>query len=188
MNRTSSSRCRRGDRLRDWLNRLGAGFRRTVAVGLAFGVAACSSSSDPSAVKDEPPPPAELSEDNQRLARGCLAAVEIRGQNRVTIQETVESVFTGAGLSLMRRTQDEIVFERHATRSETAAYGSWFDGEARTRLKVEFMSQNGGVFFLRCRSYIAREAGTPAEDEQPLARRRVRDYEGLLYEVANRLN
>ena len=155
-------------------------------VGLAAGCASSGNKvpDEPSAV-DEPPP---LSEGNKDLARGALSAVEIHGQKLVTVQETVESVFTAAGLTLGKRAPDQMVFERPASRQQTAAYGSWFGGQAKVRLKVDFMPQGNGVMFLRCRSFIAREAGTMSEDEQPLARRHVKEYEPLLSEVANRLN
>lgn len=130
----------------------------------------------------------KLSEENQSLARGCLAAVEIRRQPLVTVQETIESVFTSAGLAVFKRTAEEIGFERPATKRERGAYGSWFGEDVRVRLRVAIQQQTGGIHFLRCRSFIAREAGTNAEDQQPLARRHVRNYEGLLDEVSARLN
>jgi len=129
-----------------------------------------------------------LSEDNRALARGCLAATEIHGQPLVTVQETVESVFTAAGLAMYKRNADEIGFERPATRRERGAYGSWYGTDIRVRLRVEIQRQGGGVHFLRCRSFIVRDAGTQAEDQQSLARRHVRNYEHLLDEVATRLN
>jgi len=132
--------------------------------------------------------PGRLSEANQSLARGCLSAVEIHGHRLITIQETVESVFTAAGLAVHRRSTDEMVFERPATRGERGAYGTWFGEDVRVRLRVDFQLQNHGVYLLRCRCFIARDAGTHAEDEQSLARRRVRKYAGLLDQVSKRLN
>jgi hypothetical protein len=43
------------------------------------------------------------------------------------------------------------------------------------------------VYLLRCFSFIARDAGTMAEDEQRLDRNQVRKYRHLLQEVAQRL-
>lgn len=146
----------------------------------------CASRPNDRGVEDDPN--LALSEENQSLARGCLSAVEIRGQSLVTVQETIESVFTGAGLGMTRRTEGELVFERPATRKELGAYGTWFGEEVRVRLRVTIQPQSGGIQFLRCRSYIARDSGTSAEDEQPLARRHVRKYEPLLAEVSARLN
>ena len=169
-----------------------AGWRAWVAVlvliavcGLLGGAGCATRPSDRDGEAD---PSLALSEENQYLARGCLSAVEIRGQSLVTVQETVESVFTGAGLGMTRRTEGELIFERPATRKELGAYGTWFVEEVRVRLRVTIEPQAGGVHFLRCRSYIARDSGTSAEDEQPLARRHVRKYESLLAEVSSRLN
>jgi len=98
------------------------------------------------------------------------------------------AVFTAAGLAVHRRSPDEMVFERPATRGERGAYGTWFGEDVRVRLRVDFQLQNHGVYLLRCRCFIARDAGTHAEDEQSLARRRVRKYAGLLDQVSKRLN
>jgi len=155
----------------------------TVAI-LMLGVGCASRSGGDEEGYPSPP----LTEENQELARGCLSAVEIRGQSLVTVQETVESVFTSAGLGVTRRTEGEIIFERPATKRERGAYGTWFGEEVRVRLRVTIEPQAGGVHFLRCRSFIARDSGTSAEDEQSLARRHVRNYESLLPEVSSRLN
>jgi hypothetical protein len=157
------------------------------AVG-AWVTAGCASSKSTDSLEAETSLSPELSDENQELARGYLAAVEIHGQKLVTLQETIESVFTSAGLALSKRTADQIAFERPATKRERGAYGTWFGEDVRVRMRVDIMQQTGGVFFLRCRSYIARDAGTTAEDEQVLARRHVRNYEGLLDEVSARLN
>jgi hypothetical protein len=156
-----------------------------VAAWMAVG---CASSKSTDSLEAETSLSPKLSEENQALARGFLSAVEIHGQSLVTVQETIESVFTSAGLALSKRTAEQIAFERPATKRERGAYGTWFGEDVRVRMRVEIMQQTGGVFFLRCRSYIARDAGTTAEDEQVLARRHVRGYEGLLDEVSARLN
>ncbi len=129
-----------------------------------------------------------LSESNQRIARGCLSAVEIHGQKEVTVRETVESVFTEAGFKVGVRKPEFIAFDRVANRSLVVAYGNWNGMEVRARLKVEIIPQSDGQYLLVCRSFVVREAGSMSEDEQPLARRRLREYEHLLYEVGNRLN
>lgn len=167
------------------------GFRWATLVLLAAGLGlsgGCASSKPKSAEEQSKTGKQALSAENRELARGCLSAVEIRGHSLVTVQETTESVFTGSGLAVVQRNQDAIVFERPATRKEKGAYGTWFGEDVRVRLRVEFQNQSGGVFFLRCRSFIARDAGTHAEDQQALARRHVRNYEGLLDEVSSRLN
>lgn len=166
------------------LLRLGAAGCIAVAVMLSAG---CAGTGKP-AGEDPGPAAAPLSEENRSLAKGCLAAGEIHGQPLVTVRETIESVFTSAGLALSSSAEDSLTFERPATRRERGAYGTWFGEDARVRLRVEIQQQSGGVHFLRCRSYICREAGTTAEDEQSLARRHVRGYEGLLDEVSARLN
>ncbi|MGE3310319.1 MAG: hypothetical protein AB7O66_10150 [Limisphaerales bacterium] len=160
------------------------------AIALLSGIAAGCKSAKPttSSLEDEISTTPKLSEENQAMARGFLSAVEIHGQPLVTVQETLESVFIGAGLALLKRDSDEVTFERPATRKERGAYGTWFGGDARVRMRVEIFQQSRGVIFLRCRGHIARDAGTNAEDQQPLARRHVRDYEGLLDEVSARLN
>ncbi len=170
--------------LRARLLALGAAVGLTVAVLPTVGCAWSGSSAGKEAEDARPP----LSEENQALARGFLAATEIRGQNLITVQETVESVFTSAGLAVIKRTAEEVAFERPATRRERGAYGTWFGEDVRVRLRVEIIQQGGGVFFLRCGSRMARDAGSNAEDEQDLARRHVRNYEGLLDEVSARLN
>lgn len=173
--------------LRSWISLLLA----AVLLGaFASGSVGCASSGKPKSLADEfeaeanPP----LSDTNKELARGCLSAVEIHGQRLVTVQETVESVFTAAGLAVFKRNAEEIGFERLATRGERGGYGTWFGEDVRVRLRVEIQQQSGGVYFLRCRSFIARDAGSNAEDQQPLARRHVKKYEPLLDEVAARLN
>ncbi len=166
---------------------------RVIATALSLAVLAwastgCASSSTAKALEEETSKSPKLSETNKALAKGYLSAVEIHGQSLVTIQETVESVFTSAGLALSKRNAEELMFERPATKGERGAYGTWFGQDVRVRLRVEIHQQTGGVFFLRCRSLIARDAGTTAEDQQTLARRHVRNYEGLLDEVSARLN
>jgi|GEM_PF-3154742 len=154
----------------------------------AWAATGCASWSASSSLEEETSLSPKLSQENKALARGYLCAVEIHGQRLVTIQETIESVFTSAGLALSKRTAEEIAFERPATKRERGAYGTWFGEDVRVRLRVEILQQTGGIFFLRCRSYIARDAGTNAEDQQVLARRHVKSYEGLLNEVSARLN
>lgn len=166
---------------------------RTLATAALLAVGAwmavgCASSKSADTLEAETSLSPKLSNENEELARGFLSAVEIHGQKLVTIQETIESVFTSAGLALSKRSAEQIAFERPATKRERGAYGTWFGEDVRVRMRVEIMQQTGGVFFLRCRSYIARDAGTTAEDEQVLARRHVRNYEGLLDEVSARLN
>ena len=112
----------------------------------------------------------------------------VTGQSRITVTETIESVFTAAGLQLASRNDDLLVFERAATRKEAAAYGSWSESDSRIRLKVQILQEGTEQFFLCCRSSVARAAGTGVEDEQSLARRKLRNYEPLLYELATRLN
>ncbi len=133
-------------------------------------------------------PARDVSETNRDLARGALSAVEIRGQDRVTVMDTVESVFTEAGLKLATKAPDTLVFERPATGGELFAYGTWSGGAVVIRLKVECLQQGNSVYLLRCFSHVARDAGTMAEDEQRLDRNQVRKYRHLLREVGLRLN
>lgn len=133
-------------------------------------------------------PKPELSQSNELFAKGSLAAVEIRGQKDVTVRETLESVYTGAGFKVAGRKGGFVSFDIPPSRKVLAAYGNWNGMEVRVRMKVEVIPQNGGVFLLVCHSFVVREPGSMSEDEQPLARRHVRDYEKLLYEVGNRLN
>lgn len=156
------------------------------ALGFLLLVSGCASQKDADEGAAGPRP--ALSEQNAKIARGSLAAVEINGASAAAISETVESVFTEAGFRIITRKPEEIVFDRSSTRGESLAYGNWMGTEVRTRMKVEIIPQNSGRFLLVCRSFIVRDAGTMGEDEQPLARRRVRDCEPLIYEVANRLN
>lgn len=167
------------------LRRCGArAWRFGLAGMLVAGFLAGCTSSPGTSSRDEFP----LSESNRELARRSLAAVEIRGQPLITVAETVESVFTQNGFMLLGRTAELLTFERPATRAQSAAYGSWSGGDVRVRLKVEVYPQGTRVYLLCCRAYIAREAGSASEDEQPLARRKVREYEDFLFEVARRLN
>lgn len=131
---------------------------------------------------------AGVSESNRELVRGALSAVEIRGHPLATVKETVESVFTAEGFTVQNRKPDQITFERPATRGQVAAYGDWQGMEVRMRLRVTFLEQTSARILLVCRSLVVREAGTMAEDEQPLGRSRVRAYAPLLHEVAARLN
>ncbi len=156
------------------------------ALGLLLVVSGCASHKDSDESAAEPRP--ALSEQNAKIARGSLAAVVIQGASAAAITETVESVFTEAGFRIITRKPEEIVFDRSSTRGESLAYGNWMGTEVRTRMKVEIIPQNSGRYLVICRSFIVRDAGTMGEDEQPLARRRVREYEPLVYEVANRLN
>ena len=107
--------------LRSWISLLLA----AVLLGaFASGSVGCASSGKPKSLADEfeaeanPP----LSDTNKELARGCLSAVEIHGQRLVTVQETVESVFTAAGLAVFKRNAEEIGFERLATRGERGKF------------------------------------------------------------------
>lgn len=155
-----------------------------LAAGLLLGsLGACSSS--PRASSDAR---AAVSEKNRELTRGALTAVEIHGQPLETVMETTEGVFTDAGFSVSSRRPGELAFDRAATAGQVAAYGNWQGMEVRIRLRVRFLEYSSGHVLAVCRSYVAREAGTPSEDEQPLGRARVRRYEALLHEVANRLN
>lgn len=155
-------------------------------LGFLLLVSGCASSKDADEGAAEPRP--ALSEQNAKIARGSLAAVEINGASEAAVTETVESVFTQAGFRINARRPEEIVFDRSADRRESRAYGNWMGTEVRIRMNVEIIPQNSGRYLVICRSFVACDAGTMGEDEQPLARRRVRDYEPLLYEVANRLN
>lgn len=155
----------------------------SLLLGLAW-FAGCAAGPDPDETSGGPP----LSKTNRDHARGSLASVVIEGHPLVTVSETVESVFTGAGLTLAGKTADLLTFERAATRGEVAAYGSWSGEKSRVRLKVQIIQEGTTRYFLCCRSYIARAAGAVDEDEQSLARRHVREYEGLLNEVSTRLN
>ena len=132
--------------------------------------------------------PDPVSEANSDLARGSLAAVEIRGQPSITVRETVESVFTSAGLTVSRRDAEQLVFERPASKAERRAYGNWQGEEVRIRLRVDVMEQGPSLCFVRSRGFLVRDPSSSSEDEQPLARRRLRQYEHLLDEVAVRLN
>lgn len=129
-----------------------------------------------------------LTDSNRELVRGSLAAVEIHGHPVSTVMETVESVFTEAGFRVASTKSDQITFERIADRSTKAAYGNWQGEDVRIRLRVDLLEQSTGRVLAICRSHVAREAGTMAEDEQTLGRRRVRRYAPLLHEVASRLN
>lgn len=152
----------------------------------AFLVAGCATSSSPPGLAPLTAPP--VSEINRDLAKGALAAVEIHGQPPLTVRETVESVFTDAGLSLSQRRPDQLVFERPASRSERSAYGNWQGDDLRVRLRVEFIDLGPTFTFVRCHSFLVRDPNSAYQDEQPLSRRRVRQYEGLLIEVSHRLN
>lgn len=172
-------------------------FRRLAAVLLTllaaaawFGCASGDSSKGSSADSDDRGglERAPLSPENQKLARGCLSAVLVSGHPRVTLVETIESVFTGAGFTLAGKAGDGLIFERPAPRNLRVAYGSWSGDQAVVRLRVDIYQEGTLQFFVRSRSYVARAAGTGVEDEQSLARRHVREYEGLLHEVATRLD
>lgn len=157
-----------------------------LALGGFLMSSGCATGQAPESAAAPADPP--LSEGNRRLAVGTLSAVEIRGQPMVTVRETVESVHTEAGFTLAKKDREQMVFERAGNRQDRVVYGSWFREDVKIRLIVEFTQQGGGVIFLTCRSYVVRDPGTYAEDQQKLARRRVRQFTHLLTEVANRLN
>jgi len=165
----------------------------TVLVGLLMagcaGPGGSSNASGGGAIADEEVPPVPglvLSKESQDLARGTLSAVEITGHGRATIEETVNSVFVAAGFEVSPA--GKLVFERPGSRADRAAYGTWFEQDVRIRMRVEILNQGRGRHLVLCRSYVVRGSGGSTEDEQKLARRRVREYEGLLTEVASRLN
>lgn len=158
---------------------------RALVTVLLIALAGCRSPEPASAPETGD---ATVSKANQHLARGSLEAVEIRSQDRETIRETVESVFTSAGLTVAARTLEEVVFERPASRRERAAYGTWHGDEVRVRLRVELVELGFESYLVRSHSFIIRDAGGFSQDEQPLSRARVRDYSHLLNEVATRLN
>lgn len=143
---------------------------------------------DPGSTAQHGDPGAGLSPANRLQAEGALAAVEIHGQTLDTVRETVESVFTEAGLVLVQRSPTHLVFDRLSSMGERAAYGDWFEGDTRVRFHVDLVRQDQQQIFVKCRSVIARDANSFAPDEQPLSRRRVRKYEPLLRDVAQRLN
>ena len=157
-------------------------FRPLVCLGLCWVMAMVGSGCAGSANS-----PRQVSAVNRDLARGSLSAVEVQGHERALVTDTVEEVFTEAGLKLVSHTLDTQVFERPATGGEIFAYGTWSGGPVVIRLKVECLQQGGAVYLLRCFSFIARDAGTMAEDEQRLDRNQVRKYRHLLQEVAQRL-
>jgi len=164
----------------------GQGAVLMVLLGLAGAWGCASRAPDPAeGVPLEAPP---LSDENRRFTRGALSAVEVHGASFAAVYETVESVFTDAGLTVAGRERDRLVFERPADRRERGAYGNWSGGEVKIRLRTELYQQGNGVILVLCRSFVVREAGTYSEDEQPLARRHVEEYKGLLDEVAGRLN
>ncbi len=125
---------------------------------------------------------------NREQARGSLAAVKISGQSKETVRDTVDAVFTAAGFRRGRSAGDQQVFERPASRGQRAAYGNWQGGEVFVRLRVDLQRQGREEYFVTCRSFIVRGDQYSAEDEQPVARRRLREFRTLLDEVATRLN
>lgn len=170
----------------------GVGLLALLVGWLVAGCAGTGGSSDTAgagstADKEVPPVPGlVLSEESRDLAKGTLSAVEITGHGRATIEETVNSVFLEAGFEVSPA--GKLVFERPGSRADRAAYGTWFEQDVRIRMRVEILNLGRGQHLVMCRSYIVRGSGGSTEDEQKLARRRVREYEGLLTEVASRLN
>ncbi len=149
-------------------------------------ITGCATGHAPESAAQPADPP--LSKANRRASYGTLSAVEIHGQSMVTVKETVESVHTEAGFTLARKERERLVFERMGTREDRVIYGNWFREDVKIRLVVEFDQQGSRIIFVHCRSYMVRDAGTFAEDQQKLSRRRVRQFSHLLTEVANRLN
>lgn len=170
----------------------GVGLLTALVVWLVAGCAGpggSSNVSDAGATADDETPPVPglvLSEESRELARGALSAVEITGHGLATIEETVNSVFVAAGFEVSPA--GKLVFERPGSRADRVAYGTWFEQDVRIRMRVEILNQGRGRHLVLCRSFVVRGSGGSTEDEQKLARRRVREYEGLLTEVASRLN
>lgn len=131
---------------------------------------------------------APITSADREQARGSLSAIKISGHSRTTVRDTVDSVFTGAGLRRGKSTGDQLVFERPASRGQRAAYGNWMGDEVVVRLKVDVTLQGRDLYLITCRCFVVREGGSMAEDEQPLARRRMREFQPLLEEVGKRLN
>ncbi|MBX3746605.1 MAG: hypothetical protein KF833_14950 [Verrucomicrobiae bacterium] len=165
-----------------WSRGLAALFPSLIA-SLLLG---CTPSSSSPGLPPLTAPP--VSDVNLDLAKGALAAIEIRNQSPAAVRQTVESVFTDAGLALSLRRPDQLVFERPASRAERRAYGNWQGDDLRVRLRVEFIELGPSLTFVRCLSFLVRDPDSAYQDEQSLARRRVRQYEGLLTEVSLRLN
>ncbi len=166
--------------------RAGAGPLAALALSLALalGITACSSSSR----RDSDLGAESLDRLQREQARGSLAAVVIRGQPRATVCDTLDAVFVAAGFRRGKAKGEQLVFERPASRGQRAAYGNWMGGEVLVRMRIDLQLQGKDEFFVTCRSFVVREGGSLGEDEQPLARTRMREFRPLLDEVANRLN
>ena len=164
------------------------GVRRARVLVLAGSLAGLSACSSTDGAGDATGSRETISIQDRDNARGSLSAVKIAGHPRQTVRDTVDSVFTEAGFRRGKSSGDQLVFERPASRGQRAAYGNWMGDEVIVRLKVDLVLQGRDLYFVTCRCFVVREGGSMAEDEQALARRRMREFQPLLEEVSKRLN
>lgn len=162
--------------------------RRVLCIAFAGSLAVCSSCTSTDEVGDASVSRETITTQDREHARGSLSAVKISGHGRQTVRDTVDSVFTEAGFRRGKSAGDQLVFERPATRGQRAAYGNWMGDDVIVRVKVDVVLQGRELYFVTCRCFVVREGGSMAEDEQALARRRMREFQPLLEEVSKRLN
>lgn len=121
------------------------------------------------------------------LEQGALESVRIQGYSPGMIGDLVKEAFVGQGFELTRDTERELWFERPGTRADAARYGEWFDSAVIIRIQVTLRETGSGGVDVRSDPFLLRSSGSATEDRQPLARRRVSQYGGLLREARTRL-
>lgn len=125
---------------------------------------------------------------SDELEQGALESVRITGYSPGLVGDLVQEAFVGQGFELTRDTERELWFERPGTRADAARYGEWFDSAVIIRIQVTLRETGGGGVDVRSDPFLLRSSGSSTEDRQPLARRRVSQYGGLLREVRTRLD
>ncbi|MFN0068997.1 MAG: hypothetical protein ACKVYV_15335 [Limisphaerales bacterium] len=125
--------------------------------------------------------------DGDKLELGALESVRIDGFSPGTIGGLVKAEFSGRGFEVARDTERELWFERPASKADQARYGEWFDRELWMRIAVTLRETGGGAVDARSDPFLLRSRGTSTEDRQPLARRRVSEYGGILRGVQAKL-
>lgn len=117
-----------------------------------------------------------------------LAAVEITGYNVAEVREATRAVMRSHDYTEAEIHDFDMVFEKPASRRDTAAFGSLMVDELWERVQMRIRRKPSGSVFLACEVYMVENKGEGMfESERQLAALRNARYQGLLDEVKTRL-
>jgi hypothetical protein len=120
---------------------------------------------------------------------GSMAAVEISGHSGVAVREMARAVMRANNYAEAAVQDFDMVFERPASKRDTAAFGSLAHGAVWERVKMRIRQRPSGPIMLACDAFIVENKGEGMfETERRLAVMRQARYQDMLNEVKTRLD